>query len=70
MSSVKAFAMALLIVAYFVLVTVWLPNRILNLASVQSMERNSQDLITTIVWAAGLVVGMAALRVAQERGSI
>ena len=70
MSSVKAFALALLIVAYFVLVTVWLPNRILNLASVQSMARNSQDLITTIVWGAGLVVGMVALRVAQERGSI
>ncbi len=55
---------------YFAVLTVWLPSRVLELGAVESLDAWVQDLIVTAVWGVPLVLGLAALRVAQRRGWI
>jgi hypothetical protein len=60
----------LVIVAYFVLATVWLPDRILGIGFVRSAPEVVSDLMALTVWGAGLLGGMWSLRIGQERGLI
>jgi hypothetical protein len=60
----------LTIVAYFVVATVWLPDRILGIGFVRTVPEVVSDLIALGVWGVGLVGGMWMLRIGQERGLI
>ena len=60
----------LLIVAYFVVGTVWLPDRILRLDTVAQASANMRDALVLVVWGSLLVAGMWLLRVGQRRGLI
>lgn len=60
----------MVIVAYFVLATVWLPDRILGIGFVRSAPEVVSDLMAFTVWGAGLLGGMWSLRIGQERGLI
>jgi hypothetical protein len=60
----------LAIVAYFALATVWLPSWVLRIPALAQASRSVADLVSTMVWAAFLVLGMWGLRVAQRRGWI
>ena len=57
----------LLIFVYFVVATVWLPNRVLRLGFIADANSFVEDLVVLIVWGAALVGGMYALRTAQRR---
>jgi hypothetical protein len=61
---------ALVIVAYFVLFTVWLPSWFLHLSFVADAPSLVRDLSATAVWALFLVAAMWALRRAQRTGLI
>lgn len=61
---------ALLIVAYFVLATVWLPSRVIRLGPVAELSSTVQGVVATAVWAGALITGMWALRFAQGRRAI
>ena len=60
----------LLIVAYFVVGTLWLPDRILRLDTVAQASDNMRDALVLVVWGALLVAGMWLLRVGQRGGLI
>lgn len=66
MTGILPFGKALVIVAYFFVATLWLPDRITKMAS-GSMAR---DLLVVLTWAIGLALGMWLLRRAQRRGTI
>lgn len=70
MSWITATWRGLLIVAYFAVGTVWLPNRILRLDAVARASANTQDSLVLVAWGAFLVAGMWLLRVGQRRGLI
>lgn len=60
----------LLIVLYFVVATVWLPDRVLRLGAVAESSAMIRDLLVLVVWGAGLVGGLWMMRTAQRRGLI
>lgn len=66
MSWTPTFGKALLIVAYFFVTTVWLPDRITRMAAVSVFR----DMMVVLTWATGLALGMWLLRKAQRRGAI
>jgi hypothetical protein len=59
-------ARALLIVVYFFVTTVWLPDRLTHFGTATT----GRDLAVVAVWGTGLVAGMWLLRWAQRRGWI
>ena len=70
MSWINAYVRGLLIVAYFVVATVILPNAVLRLDPVLSASDVIRDLLVLAVWGAGLVAGLWLLRRLQRRGAI
>jgi len=70
MSWMSATWRGLLIVAYLVVGTVWLPNRILRLDTVEQASGNVRDALVLVVWGIFLGAGMWLLRVGQRRGLI
>lgn len=63
-------AWALVIFAYFVVFTVWLPSRILRLSVVAGAPAAIHDLIGAGVWLGFLVLGMWTLGRLQAGGRI
>lgn len=59
-----------LIVLYFVILTVWLPDMVLGLGFVASASQNVRDLIVLVVWGSALGAGLYLLRRAQRLGFI
>jgi hypothetical protein len=70
MSWGRASLRALLIVAYFVLATVWLPDMVATLGALESASRPVRDIAVSGVWAGALGGGIWLLRIAQRRGLI
>jgi len=70
MSWTSAMARGLLIVAYFVIATVWLPDKVASIDAVEAATRVVRDVITAGVWAVTLTVGIWLLRLAQRRGMV
>ena len=70
MSWISAIARGLLIVAYFVVATVWLPNKVASIDAVESASRLMRDILTSGVWAVALGIGIWLLRIAQRRGIV
>ena len=70
MSWINAYLRGLLIVAFFVLATVLVPNYVIKLGSVADAARWLRDSIVLVIWGGGLVVGMWLLRMAQKRGVV
>ena len=68
MSWITATWRGLLIVVYFVVGTVWLPNRILRLDAVAGASANTQDVLVLVTWGAFLLAGMWLLRAGQRKG--
>jgi len=61
---------AAVIVLYFVISTVWLPDFVLHLGFVETASDFVSDLLITAVWGAALGGGIWALRIGQRRGLI
>jgi hypothetical protein len=57
-----------IVVAYFVVATVWLPDFVLGLGFVQEATTLVRDAVTLAIWGIALGVGMYGLRMAQRRG--
>lgn len=70
MSWANATGRGLLIVLYFVIATVWLPDLVLGLGFVSEASRFLRDLIGLVVWGAALVAGLYLLRRFQRQGLI
>jgi len=70
MSWISAMARGLLIVAYFVVATVWLPDKVASIDTVESASRLVRDIVTAGVWAVALAIGIWLLRLAQRRGIV
>ncbi len=70
MSWINAYVRGLLIVAYFVVATVIVPNMVLQLEAVVSASDVARDLLVLAVWGTGLVAGLWLLRRLQRRGAI
>lgn len=60
----------LVILAYFIVFTVWLPNSILQLGAVASATPFVRDTLVTAVWGIALVAGLYGLRVSRRAGLI
>jgi hypothetical protein len=61
---------AILIFAYFVLATVWLPSWVLRLDAVAGASGFVQDVVGTGVWLVAFVAGLWGLRRSQSLGWI
>ncbi len=70
MSWINAYVRGLLIVAYFVVGTVIVPNFVLRLDVVLSASDVIRDLLVLAVWGTGLLAGLWLLRMLQRRGAI
>ena len=70
MSCINAFVRGLLIVAYFVVATIIVPNAVLRLDSVSAASNVVRDMVVLAVWGVGLAGGLWVLRRAQRRGLI
>ncbi|MCH7584268.1 MAG: hypothetical protein IH941_03800 [Acidobacteria bacterium] len=70
MSWINAFVRGLLIVAYFVVATIIVPNAVLRLDSVSAASNVVRDMVVLAVWGVGLAGGLWVLRRAQRRGLI
>ncbi len=70
MSWINAMVRGLLIVAYFVVATVWLPNQVAAIDAVESASRLIRDLAVSGVWVVTLGAGIWMLRIGQRRGLI
>ena len=57
-----------LIVVYFVVTTVWLPDFVLRLSAVQDSSQSLRDIIVLLVWGGALGAGIYGLRRAQSAG--
>jgi hypothetical protein len=68
MSWSGALVLGLLIVGYFVVATVLLPNWALRLVS--DASRTVRDAMVLVVWGIGFVAGLVLLRRTQARGLI
>jgi hypothetical protein len=60
----------MLIFAYFVVFTVWVPSWLIQLDQVARLNSPLKDLIAVASWGGFLVFGLVALRSAQKRGWI
>ena len=60
----------ILVVLYFVVLTAWLPDKIVTLGAVADASRTLRDLIVLVVWGAALGSGLYLLRRAQRQGHI
>jgi len=70
MTWTNAIGRGVIIVLYFVIATVWLPDFVLNLGAVADATQLMRDLIVVTVWGIALVAGMYLLRWAQRRDLI
>ncbi len=70
MSWINATVRGLLIVAYFVVTTVWLPNQVVTIDAIESASRWIRDVAVSGVWAVALGGGIWLLRIGQRRGLI
>jgi len=61
---------ALLIIAYFAVLTVWLPSSILKLQAVAGSPQLVTDLIALTVWGVFVGLGLWGLHETQRRGWI
>lgn len=66
MTWTRAFGRSLVIVAYFLVATVLLPDRITRL----TVGATLRDILVLLAWAIALALGMWMLRSAQRRGVI
>jgi hypothetical protein len=66
----RAAGKAVLIFAYFVIATVWLPSRLLGVSFISSAPAAVRDLVGSGVWFGFLVAGMWTLRNLQAKGWI
>ena len=66
---VTASLRAAVIVLYFIVATVWLPDFVLD-NFLDEASALVVDLVAPAIWAGALIVGMWALRVGQRRGLI
>ena len=65
-----AYAVALAIVVYFIVATVWLPSWVLGLGLLADLPNLVRDLLGAGVWAVFLGVGIVGLRWGQRAGLI
>lgn len=63
-----AYVIALTIVAYFIVATVWLPSWVLKLGPVAGLPDAARDLVGAGVWAVSVAAGIAGLRWGQRAG--
>lgn len=68
MTWITALGRGSIVVAYFVVATVWLPDFVLGLSVVQEADAFVKDGIALAVWGGALGAGMYGLRLAQARG--
>lgn len=59
-----------IIVLYFAIATVWLPDFIIGLGAVADASPILRDLLVLVVWGAALGAGLYLLRRAQRQGLI
>lgn len=67
---IDAWLKALVIFAYVLLLTVFLPSYVLQHEQVTARDPLAQDLIGTAVWGVGFVAVLATLFWAQRRGRV
>lgn len=60
----------ILVVLYFMIFTVWLPDTVLGLGFIAESSRAMRDAIVLVIWAGALGAGMYMLRRAQRQGLI
>ncbi len=70
MSWLNAIGRGLLIVAYFVIATVWLPDQVASIDAIESASRPVRDVVIAGVWTVTLALGIWLLRAAQRKGLI
>lgn len=70
MSWLSSGARSILVFAYFVVFTVWLPSWLIQLDQVAALSSPVKDVIVVFSWGGFLTLGIVALRSAQERGWI
>ena len=70
MTWVTAAIRSLIIVAYLIVATVWLPDMILQIQALAESPVIVRDMVPVIVWSVGLAGGLVGMRVAQSRGLI
>lgn len=58
------------IVGYFIVATVWLPDVVLGLSFIQEASNFVRDAVASIVWTGAVLAGLVGLRRAQARGLI
>lgn len=58
---------SLVIVAYFVVATVWLPNTVLQFGAIANASSFIRDAVVLGVWGVALVAGLYGLHVAQKK---
>jgi ABC-type Mn2+/Zn2+ transport system permease subunit len=67
-SWLAAYVRGLIVFLYFVIATVWLPDRALQF--VDGSSRFVQDAVVSVVWFVALAAGLYGLRRAQSQGLI
>ena len=67
MSWIDAIMRGLAVVAYFVILTVWLPDLVLQLDAVAGASAWVRDVVVLAIWGGALVGGMVLMRMAQSR---
>lgn len=70
MTWTSAIVRGLLIVAYFVITTVWLPDKVSAIDAVEAASGPVRELTVAGVWAAAFGGGIWLLRIAQRRRHI
>ncbi|MBI5156574.1 MAG: hypothetical protein HZA58_01025 [Acidimicrobiia bacterium] len=70
MSWIGAIGRGLLIVAFFFLTVVWIPDFVMGLDAIASAPSLARDLAVSAVWIGGFGGGLFVLRMAQRRGLI
>ncbi len=70
MSWLAGSARSIVIFAYFVVFTVWMPSWLIQLGQVATLSSSIKDLIAVAAWGGFLTFGIVALRSAQKRGWI
>ncbi len=70
MSWIGAIGRGLLIVVFFFVGTVWIPDFVLKLDSIASAPSLVRDLGVLVIWGGGFAGGLYLLRIAQRRGLV
>lgn len=70
MSWLQASIRAALIVAYFIVATVWLPDVVVNLDPIAGGSAIVRDAVVLAVWGGGFVAGAWFLRRSQRRETV